>query len=310
MSTVQTESTTPIAAMVTISAQIPEQALTAALLGTERTGHGVRIRPDGLIATVGYVVLDAEQIWITAHGGSGSPAYVIAQDFESGIALLKTTMPLGQDYIPPGSMDEISVGNPMRVYRSGEAVFHCEVVSKREFSGRWEYMLDEALYTTPPCNDWAGAALVNRKGQLCGIGSLLMDIPYATEGAVLGNMFIPIDLVAPYLDEMCEHGRRNKPPRPWLGTFIQEYEGNLIVTGVYRDCPADRAGIKPGDFILSVDDEPVNRLPDLLRKVWSLGSAGIEIPMIVSTSGEMRSCMVKTVDRAVFHEHLLTGPVN
>lgn len=310
MSSLQTESMTPLAAMVTISAQIPEQAMTAALLGTERTGHGVRIRPDGLIATVGYVVMDADQIWITSHKGAGSPAYVIAQDFESGIALVKTTLPVGQDCLAPGSVDDIYVGNPMRVYRSGEAVFDCEVVSKQEFAGRWEYLLDEALFTTPPCNDWAGAALVNRKGQLCGIGSLLMDLPDATEGTALGNMFIPIDLVAPYIDEMCEYGRRNKPPRPWLGTFVQEYEGNLIVTGVYRNSPADQAGIKPGDFILSVDDEPVNRLADLLRKAWSMGSAGVDVPMIVSTSGEMRACRVTTADRAEFHQRLLMGPVN
>lgn len=296
--------------MVTISAQVPEQAMTAAILGTERAGHGVRIRTDGLIATVGYVVMDADQIWVTAHSGQGSPAYVIAQDFDSGIALLKTTMPIGSDYIPLGSKDLVSVSDPMVVYRHGETIFHCEVIAKKEFAGRWEYMLEDALYTAPPCNNWAGAALVDANERLCGIGSLLMDIPDTQEGTVLGNMFIPIDLVAPYVDELCEFGQRNKPPRPWLGTLIQEYEGNLVVTGVYRDCPADQAGIKPGDFILSVDNEPVNRLADMFRKVWSMGSAGVEIPMIISTAGQVRSCTINSIDRAVFHQRLLMGPVN
>ena len=310
MSSVQSNNMTPLAAMVTISAQIPEHAMTAAILGTERAGHGVRIRADGLIATVGYVVMDADQIWITSHGGQGSPAYVIAQDFDSGIALVKTTMAVGLDYLPLGSRDRVAEGRPMTVYRHGETVFHCEVVGKREFAGRWEYMLEEALYTAPPCNNWAGAALVGNDDRLYGIGSLLMDIPGTAEGTVLGNMFIPIDLVAPYLDELCEFGQRNKPARPWLGTLIQEYEGKLVVTGVYRDCPADRAGIKPGDFILSIDDEPVNCLSDMFRKVWSMGSAGVEIPVIISTSGKMRTCLINSIDRAVFHQRLLMGPVN
>ena len=296
--------------MVTVSAQVPEHAMTAALLGTERTGHGVRIRVDGLIATVGYVVMDAEQIWITSDDGRGSPAYVIAQDFDSGIALLKTTMAVGDDYLRLGSRDQLSVDSPMTVYRHGETVFHCEVVALGEFAGRWEYMLDEAIYTAPPCNNWAGAALVGRDDRLYGIGSLLMDVPDTGEGTVLGNMFIPVDLVAPYLDELCEFGQRNKPPRPWLGTLIQEHEGNLVVTGVYRDCPADQAGIKPGDFILSIDNEPVSCLSDMFRKVWSMGSAGVEIPVVVSTSGEMRSCRVNSIDRASFHQRLLMGPIN
>ena len=310
MSSVQAESSSPLAAMVGISAQIPEQAMTAALLGTERAGHGVRIRADGLIATVGYVVMDAEQIWVTGRNGRGSPAYVIAQDFDSGIGLLKTTMPVGTDHFPMGTRDLVSAGDPMTVYRHGETLFHCEVAVKREFTGRWEYMLEEALYTTPPCNNWAGAALVGTDNRLYGIGSLLMDVPDTAEGTVLGNMFIPIDLVAPYLDELCEFGQRNKPPRPWLGTLIQEHEGNLVVTGVYRDCPADLAGIKPGDFILCIDDEPVNCLSDMFRKVWSMGSAGVEIPVVISTAGEMRSCLVNSIDRATFHQRLLMGPVN
>lgn len=296
--------------MVAINSRVPEEAMTAALLGTERAGHGVRVRADGLIATVGYVVMDADQIWVTSHNGQSSPAYVIAQDFDSGIALLKSTMELDGAQLDLGSRDMVPVGRSMTVYRHGETVVHCEVVSKREFTGRWEYMLEEALYTAPPCNNWAGAALVDDDDRLYGIGSLLMDIPGSADETVLGNMFIPIDLVAPYLDELCEYGQRNKPPRPWLGTLIQEYEGSLVVTGVYRDCPADRAGIKPGDFILSVDDEPVSRLSDMFHKVWSMGSAGVEIPMIISTSGEVRTCRINSIDRVAFHQSLLKGPVN
>jgi len=310
MSSIPSDNPYSQSAVVSISARVPEEAMTAALLGTERAGHGVRIRADGLIATVGYVVMDADQIWITSCNGQGSPAYVIAQDFDSGIALLKSTMEVDGSHLELGSRDMVTVGMPMTVYRHGETVVHCEVVSKREFTGRWEYMLEEALYTAPPCNNWAGAALVGGDDRLYGIGSLLMDIPDSADGTILGNMYVPIDIVAPYLDELCEYGQRNKPPRPWLGTLIQEYEGNLVVTGVYRGCPADRAGIKPGDFILSVDDEPVNRLSDMFRKVWSMGSAGVEIPVIISTSGEMRNCRINSIDRASFHQRLLMGPVN
>ena len=286
--------------------------MTANILGTERAGHGIRIRTDGLIATVGYLVLEAERIWIISHQGQGAPAYIVAQDYDSGITLLKPTIPLGETHVTPGSIKELSVGEPLVIHRSGhDDPFQCRLFAKQEFAGRWEYLLDEALFTSPGCNDWAGAALLDQHGRVCGVGSLLMEIPHETDEELLGNMFIPMDLVTPFLDEMCEYGQRRTPPKPWLGALIQEYEGKLVVTGIYTGCPADLAGINPGDIVLCVDDEPVYNLSGMFRKVWSLGSAGVEVPLLLSAAGNLRNCRLKSIDRSVFYRSVAAaGLVN
>lgn len=305
-------SKTGISAMVHINSRVPESAMTAEILGTERSGHGIRIRPDGLIATVGYLVLEAEQIWIRSHQGQATPGYIVAQDYDSGITLLKPTLPLEGKHLTPAPSEKLSEDEPLYVYRSGhDEAFSCRLFAIQEFAGRWEYLLDYALFTSPGCNDWAGAALVNRQGQLCGVGSLLMELHQEADEELLGNMFIPMDLVTPYLDEMCEYGQRRVPPKPWMGALIQEYEGKLVVTGVYPDCPADLAGIKPGDVVLSVDDEPVYDLTGIFRKVWSLGSAGVEVPLLISSAGNLRHCRLKSTDRSVFYRAVAAaGQVN
>ena len=303
---------TGISAMVNVRSQVPERAMTAEILGTERSGHGVRIREDGLIATVGYLALEAEHIWIRSREGHGAAAYIVAQDYDSGITLLKPTLELEGSHLVPGPSGDLPLDEPLYVYRSDhDEAFPCTLFARQEFAGRWEYLLDCALFTSPGCNDWAGAALVDRYGQLCGVGSLLMELHQDAEEELLGNMFIPIDMVSPYLDEMCEFGQRRVPPKPWMGALIQEYEGKLVVTGVYPGCPAALAGIKPGDMVLSVDNEPVNDLPGIFRKVWSLGSAGVEVPLLVSSAGSLRNCLLKSIDRSIFYRSVAAaGQVN
>ena len=298
-------------AMVVVQSRAAEQALTARMLGAERAGHGVRIRADGLIATVGYLVLEAEQVWVVSHNGQGAAAHVVAHDHDSGIALLRPELPLDGAFAPPGSTKELAVGETMSICRSGyKKRFSCKLFAKREFAGRWEYLLDEALFTSPGCHDWAGAALLNQSGQVCGVGSLLMEMPHESKVELMGNMFIPMELVAPFLDEMCEHGRRRGPARPWLGMLTQEYEGKLVVVDVYPDCPAARAGVKPGDAVLSVDDEPVNSLPEMFRKVWSLGGPGVEVPLLLSDAGALRQCRIESADRAACYRSGAVGAIN
>ena len=301
----------PIAAMVTISTRVPENALSAGLLGTERTGHGIRIRPDGLIVTVGYLVIDAEQVWLTSAEGNASSGYVIAQDYDSGLALLRPTISLGEGFLMPVSKDDLVVGDSLQIAGSGEiGIFSRKLIAKQEFAGRWEYLLDEALFMAPACDNWAGAGLINNMGQLYGVGSLLLEIPVDNHKQTECNMFIPVDLIAPYIDEMCVHGQRNIPARPWLGSLIQEYEGKLVVVGVYRNCPADRAGIQPGEVVVSVNDEPVTSLAELFRKVWSLGSAGVEVPLTISGSGSVRRCCLQSIDRSTIYQRQQTESLN
>lgn len=293
--------------MVSVTTHVPEDAMTASVLGTDRAGYGIRIRDDGLVVTVNYLVTEADQVWLGTGDGQASSAYVVAQDYDSGLALVRPSLSLGGEVLETGSIQDLSPGDRLLVCNNlaGECL-ECELVTKQEFVGRWEYLLDQALYTAPACENWAGAALVDNSGRAYGVGSLLLEMPAAGEEMFHGNMFIPLDLLVPHIDQMCEHGRRLAPPRPWMGSMIQEHGGQLIVVGTYRGCPADQAGLKSGDVVLSVDDEPVTSLSEMFRKVWSLGSAGVEIPLTVSASGTVRTCRLKSIDRTVF-DHRRAG---
>ena len=288
-------------AMVSISTQVPDDAMSAGLLGTERSGHGVRIRDDGLIVTIGYVVHEAESLWI-GTSGTVVPGFVVGYDFDSGLALVKPSLPLHGPCIELGSADSLNVGDNVSVMSSGgrAQVVEARVVAKQEFAGRWEYVVDQAVFTSPPHESWSGAALVDRHGRLCGLGSLVIQ-GFEVRGATTTvNMFVPIELLAPIVDEICTHGRRLSPPRPWLGMLVHDDQQDLTVVGVYRNCPADKAGLRPGDVIVGIDDEPVNGLANMFRRMWSLGSAGVDVPLNVLRNAERMQLKVRSGDRAGF----------
>ena len=288
-------------AMVAITAHVPEDAMSAGLLGTERSGHGVRIRDDGLIATIGYVVHEAESLWIGTRT-TMVPGFVVGYDFDSGLALVKPSLPLHGPSMPLGRADSLQVGDAVTVMSSGgkAQVIEAHVVAKQEFAGRWEYVLDEAVFTSPPHDSWSGAALIDASGRLCGLGSLVIQGFEVGGASSTVNMFVPIELLAPSVDEICAHGRRLSPPRPWLGMLVHDDQQDLTVVGVYRNCPADKAGLRPGDVIIGVDDEPVAGLANMFRRVWSLGSAGVEVPLNVLRNTEKMDLRIHSGDRAGF----------
>ena len=276
--------------------------MSAGLLGTERIGHGVRIRDDGLIATIGYIVNEAETIWIGSRDGTIVPGVAIGYDFESGFALVRPTLPLPGPAIEIGCAASLSVGDDVFIVGSDahDEGLAAEVVAKREFAGRWEYLLDEAVFTAPPHENWSGAALLDTRGRLCGIGSLAVQNFEIDDIPMTVNMFVPIELLMPIIDELCEQGRRKSPPRPWLGLLIDDSHDRLMVVGVYRNCPGDKAGLRPGDLIVGVDGTPVDDLATLLRCVWRLGSAGIDVPLTVVRNGEEFDTVVRSAARALF----------
>jgi len=288
-------------ALVSITAHVPEDAMSAGLLGTERVGHGVRIREDGLIATIGYVVHEAENLWIGTRD-TVVPGFVIGYDFDSGLALVKPSLPLHGPAMRIGRAESLLVGDAVTVMSSGgkEQSIDARVVAKQEFAGRWEYVLDQAVFTAPHHDSWSGAALVDNEGRLCGLGSLVIQGFETRAGATTVNMFVPIELLAPVIDEMCLHGRRLTPPRPWLGMLVHDDQHDLTVVGVYRNCPADKAGLRPGDVIVGIDDEPVVGLANMFRRVWSLGSAGVDVPLNVLRNTERMQLKVRSGDRAGF----------
>jgi S1-C subfamily serine protease len=299
MSTPGIAATVRTDAMVSVTAHVPEDAMSASLLGTERSGHGVRIRDDGLIVTVGYVVHEADNLWIGANNAV-VPGFVVGHDFDSGLALIKPSLPLRGARMEIGRADSLKVGDSVSVMSSGgrSQVIEARVVAKQEFAGRWEYVLDQAIFTAPPHDSWSGAALVDGDNRLCGLGSLVIQ-GFQIRGASTNvNMFVPIELLTPVVDEVCAYGRRASPPRPWLGVLVHDDNHELTVVGVYRNCPADKAGLRPGDVIVGVDDEPVAGLANMFRTMWGLGSAGVEVPLNVVRNTERIELRVRSGDRA------------
>jgi S1-C subfamily serine protease len=290
-----------LSAIVAIKAEIPDDALSAGLLGTERTGHGVRIRDDGLIVTIGYVIHEAERLWITSSDGMAVPGFAVGYDFDSGLGLVKPSMPLRGPIMPLGSAAALKVGDDVFVCSSrSKDVLDAQVVAKEEFAGRWEYVIDEAIFTAPHHDSWSGAALINASGELCGIGSLVIQGFEVRDRSMTVNMFVPIDLIKPIIEEVCEHGQKLAPPRPWLGVLVQDDHEKLLVVGVYPNCPAHKAGLRAGDVILRIDNAPVDGLAQMFRQIWSLGSAGVEIPMSILRDSKEIKKIVRSGDRVSF----------
>lgn len=284
--------------MVSIYAQVPERAFTASLLGTERRGHGAVIDEDGLILTVGYVISEADSLLVTTASGEVIPGYVVAYDYESGFGLARTIEPLDLEPIPLGTSATLHRGDSAVIISSGGQgdMLETQIIAIQDFAGRWEYLMENAIYVSPAHEDWGGTALLDGNGRLCAVGSLMVEQQSGDE-STSANMFMPIDALMPVLDELREFGQRQGMSRPWLGMLTEEDAGKLVVVGVYRSCPAAEAGIRPGDTILETDGEPVRDLASFFRAVWSVGPAGADIPLLTERSGALKQRMVRSIDR-------------
>ena len=291
-------------AVVALRAEVPEDAFTASILGTERTGNGVVIGDDGLVLTVGYLITEAETIWLTSNDGRVVPATPLAYDFASGLGLVQPLAPLDLPPLAlaqPGALAALDEGS--EVYALGHGgrahALAARVFAKREFAGYWEYLLDEALFTRPPHPEWSGAALVDDEGRLVGLGSLFVQ-ERDGDDEIKGNMFIPVELLAPILDELRRYGARRAPARPWLGIYTAEDEGRLIVQGVATGGPAERAGVRPGDVVVEASGVRVATLPEFYRAVWRSGSAGVAVPLVLTRGGASRTVELGSADRESF----------
>jgi S1-C subfamily serine protease len=288
-------------AVVQLRAEIPDDAFTASILGTDRTGNGVVIRDDGLVLTIGYLITEAQSIWLTTNSGKAVAGYPLAYDQVTGFGLVQALGPLDAPALPRGSIENCKVGDDVVVIGNGGRAhaLKANINGRREFAGYWEYVLDEALFTSPAHPQWGGAAVVNGDGQLLGIGSLLVEESQDGKQAQ-GNMIVPIDLLEPILDDMLKLGRPNRPPRPWLGMYAAETNAQIIVGGLATDGPAQRAGVRQGDMVLEVAGARVSTLADMFRKTWRLGPAGTEIPLTLAREGSLLNLRLQSVDRNDF----------
>jgi serine protease Do len=272
---------------------------TTQTMGRQREGSAIVIDGNGLILTIGYLMVEAHTAEVMTNDGQDVPANIVGYDFQTGLGLLQAIAPLKVPPIAFGKSAEVKERDAMVVAGFGgpDAAAPAVVVSKREFAGNWEYLLDEAIFTAPPQSEWSGAALLNHEGKLVGVGSLIVGDATGKGERMPGNMFVPTDLLAPILADLIANGRTTGTGRPWLGVTTDEMHGHLMVSAVSHDGPADRAGLKRGDIILGVNGDPANHLADFYRKIYAQGAAGIIIPLEVLKDGERQRVDVKSINR-------------
>ena len=286
-----------------IRAAVPADGHTAATLGTEREGNAVLIGPDGLLLTIGYLIVEATDVVVSDRKGMPVPAQVIGYDHETGFGLVRAAQPLGMQPLALAEAADVSAlradGDVLIVAQGGvEQAMTGRVASRREFAGSWEYLLDSAIFTVPLHPHWSGAALVDPKtGRLLGTGSLFVQEALGAGEQSPGNMFVPIDLLTPILDDLTELGRPARKPRPWLGMHTTETMGHLLVAGVHSGGPAESAGIEPGDIVQRVSGERLNGLADMYRKLWAAGEAGSELRLTIVRGMEEVDIAVRSGDR-------------
>src|SRR5213592_2262996 len=287
--------------VVQLRAEIPEDAFTAPILGTERAGNGIVIREDGLVLTIGYLITEASTIWLTSNQGVVAGGYPLAYDQATGFGLVQPLGRLGARALERGASASCRIGENVVVAGHGGRAhaLKATVFAKREFAGYWEYVLDEALFTAPAHPQWGGAALIGSDGKLLGIGSLLVQ-EKVDSGTLQGNMIVPIDILAPILDDMVKTGRSNRPPRPWLGLYVTEAGPRLVVAGLAPGGPADKAGIKVGDAVLEVAGGKPASLADLFRRIWACGNAGARVPLKLLRETTSKEIVVTSADRNDF----------
>lgn len=294
-----------LASVVSVTTQIPEDAMTADILGTERMGNGVVIR-DNIVLTIGYLVTEAETVWLTS-GEVTTPGHVLGYDQATGFGLIQALGQLNLPALALGDSDASRIGDSVVVAGAGglDHAVAAHIVAKQEFAGYWEYLLDEAIFTAPAHPHWGGTALIDSEGALLGIGSLQVEHSDPDGDNFDLNMVVPINLLKPILEDILKTGRASRPPRPWLGLYTAEIDGQIVVAGIASDGPSEDTELEVGDIVVGVGDQEVHDLAAFFRTVWSLGPAGVDVPLDVHREGAAFEVTIRSADRS----KLLKGPV-
>jgi S1-C subfamily serine protease len=293
-----------LSSVVGLHTIVPPDAFTADTLGVERAGNGVLI-DSGLVLTIGYLITEAETVWLHLGDGRVVQGHALGFDQETGFGLVQALDKIDLPALEIGSSGKAEIGERIVVGGAGGRTRSLagRIAAKQEFAGYWEYVLDEAIFTYPAHPNWGGTALISGEGKLIGVGSLQLERERNGKNEHL-NMVVPIDLLAPVLDDLRKFGRANRPVRPWLGLYSTEIEDKIVVVGIAQKGPAARAEIKTGDVVVAVKGDRISTLAEFYRKVWSLGRAGVEVPLTLYREGVTFDVRVNSSDRAKF----LKGP--
>ncbi len=293
-----------LSSIVGLHSFVPGDAFTAETLGTERGGNGVVI-DDGLILTIGYLITEAEKVWLHLADGRVMEGHALGVDAQTGFGLVQALGRLNLDPIPLGSSAAAKIGDRVVIGGAGGRTrsVASQIAARQEFAGYWEYLLDEAIFTYPAHPNWGGAGMISDKGELIGIGSLQLERERSGKAEHV-NMIVPIDLLKPVLTDLRRFGKVNRPARPWLGMYSTEIDNRVVVIGISGNGPAARAELKAGDVILAVKGEKVTSQAGFYRKLWALGPAGVDVPLTVHHEGVTFDVTLASTDRA----KLLKGP--
>ena len=294
----------PIQAIVGIEARIPSSARTAGILGTERRGSGAVIDNEGLVVTIGYLILEAEEVLLIDIDGQPMPATIVAYDSHSGFGLVRAILELKAQPASLGQSINLSRGDLATVVNHTRSITQVVIDSRMTFVGTWEYVLENAIYTVPAIPDFSGAALIDQAGELVGIGSLFLR-RNQEEGrsSAPTNMFVPIDQLKIVMEDLINYGRPSGNPRPWLGINVISQNGHIMITRVTREGPADFAGMQEGDIIIRVNGQSVRDVESLFKAIWNTGSAGTSISLTVLQRHLIYEVKVISEDRYEHYRH-------
>jgi S1-C subfamily serine protease len=294
------ELTVDALSVVKVQAQAVKDARSLNTLGSQREGTGVVVDSNGLVLTIGYLIVEAENVQLSTADGKVFPATVVGYDNRTGLGVVRSLTPLPVKPVDFG-VSATAAERELVLIVGFDGVAPAYIVSKRPFVGYWEYLLDEAIYTAPATVNWQGAALLDRQGKLLGIGSLAVGDSMGAQTQVPGNMFLPIDLLKPVVGELVAKGHVDAKPRPWLGVNTQDVQGHLIVTRVSPDSPAEAAGLTRGDLIVGIAGQPVQGQADFYMRLWARGDAGVEVPLDVLKGIKIEQYTVKSMAREQYY---------
>src|SRR6476646_2861160 len=288
-----------LSSVVGLHAIIPNDAFTAETLGTERAGNGVLISERGTVLTIGYLITEAETIWLHLNDGRVVPGTVLGYDQTTGFGLVQALAKLDLPALPLGDSTLVPLEENVVLGGAGgrQKSVAARVVGKQEFAGYWEYVLNEPIFTSPAHPNWGGTALIGPAGDLLGIGSLQLERARERGPNEHLNMIVPMDDFKPILDDLLKFGRPNRPPRPWLGLDATEIEDKIVVVGLATRGPAKRADLRTGDIVLAVAGSEVHDLAGFFRGVWAQGKAGVEVPLTIVRDGHTMELSVKSGER-------------